>query len=154
MELLQMCKDIFDVLPKGTSIKEFFSEMRALKSSEQGNTDENFFNLCVHYLGGRSYNGFLDYSLFAIKLNVIYNNHCWLESDCSGKRMEEAIMRLLMDDRHDMWQNIPYALIDVAKGLPSDKKEAFWSDIVDALIDCVNIKGTGDISPTFKVLED
>lgn len=86
MKILQLCEDIFDELPGNTDIKSFFHHMRIKENSKKNNddnTDRGFFRFCSCYLGGREYNEFLDFSLFAIKLNAIYNKHCYLEQGCS-----------------------------------------------------------------------
>lgn len=162
MKVLRMCKDIFDGTPKGVSIKEFFQQMRKKKNGDK-NANKNFFHLCSHYLGGRSYNEFFDYSLFAIKLNYIHVKWCTMFKRDDGKwsqwvegtwaEMSKAILNLLADDRHDMWQNVPEEIGSVATLLEPELREPFWSDIVDATIECINVKGTGDISVTFVIKE-
>lgn len=150
MKILRMCKDIFDQTLNGTSIKEFFQEMRKAES----NSDREFFMLCIGYLGGRGYNEFLDYSLFAIKLNVIFNKYHLYTNVWS--RMREAITNLLFDDRHDYFQNGACELDDFAKGFKGeheDKAEEFWSLVVDGMIECINVNGTGDVSVNFTIPE-
>lgn len=156
MRVLQLCKDLFDKTPDGDSVKELFQEMREWDHApwQKGATymDKRFFELCSQYLGGRSYNKFLDYSLFAIKLNKIYNDHSSPGVDNKWERMEDAITNLLADDRHDMYQNVPYELEDVAETL-GDNQEGFWADVVDAMIDCINVEGTGDVAHNFYIEE-
>jgi hypothetical protein len=120
----------------------------------EDNTDRGFFMLCCNYLGGRGYNEFLDYSLFAIKLNQIFNDTN-LYSSGYGDRMREAISNLLHDDRHDMYQNIPCELDDYVKGFKKPEYVAkFWASVVDAMIDCINVAGTEDVSVNFTIRED
>lgn len=152
MRILDMLSDIFDKLPRPRqSVKGFIREQRA-----DLRTDVEFFNSIISYLGGRGYNEFLDYSLLAIKLNAIYNKHCFLVEGTWDK-MQEAISKLLTDDRHDLWQNLPYHLGDISEAIQkkngSEKAAAFWSDVVDALIDCINVNGTGDISVNLTIEE-
>jgi hypothetical protein len=156
MRVLQLCKDLFDKTPDGDSVKELFQEMREWDHApwQKGATymDKRFFGLCSQYLGGRSYNKFLDYSLLAIKLNHIYNKYWTPGVDNKWESMRSAILNLLADDRHDMYQNIPYELEEVAETL-GDKQGEFWSDVVDAMIECINVEGTGDIAHTFEIEE-
>ena len=153
MKILNMLSDIFDELPKpGQGVKEFINEQRM--DSEKTNCA--FFHLVIQYLGGRSYNEFLDYSLLAIKLNAIYNKYCYGLG--AWDDMQKAILKLLTDDRHDLWQNLPYYLNDVSKALDKEKgseeADTFWLDIIMATIDCINVNGTGDISVNFIVKEE
>jgi hypothetical protein len=143
-----MCKDIFNESPT-TSIKQLFKDERS-----KLNDDRGFFNICATYLGGRSYNKFLDYSLFAIKLNRIWAKHCWLEKGSDWTEMWAAIMNLLTDDRHDMYQNVPYELDAAVKDMSDEKKVAFWGDVATTLIECINVNGTGDVSFRFRIDEE
>lgn len=158
MKVLEMCRDMFDKTPRGNSVKEFFRLQRELENAEieegEDNTDRGFFVLCCNYLGGRGYNEFLDYSLLAIKFNQIYNDTS-LYCSGYGSRMREAISNLLHDDRHDMYQNIPYELDDYVKGFKKPEDVAkFWASVVDAMIDCINVAGTEDVSVNFTIRED
>ena len=125
--------------------------MRKIETAKPDRDDRGFFRFCSQWLGGRGYNEFLDYSLFAIKLNHIYHEHDHPGIDNEWERMEEAITNLLADDRHDMYQNIPYELDDVAATLKDPAK--FWSDVVDAMIECINVHGTGDVAHKFIIEE-
>ena len=154
MKVFNMISDIFDKLPKPRqSVKGFIKEQR--KDSEE--TDCAFFNLMIQYLGGRSYNKFLDYSLLAIKFNAVYDKHCFLVPG-TWEETKKAILDLLADDRHDLWQNLPYRLDSISKAIEEkkgpEKVDAFWADVVDAVIDCINIEGTGDISVNFAIEEE
>ena len=157
MKLLQMCKDMFNEYPNQISIKEFFRQQRKKeneKINEDDNTDKGFFILCCNYLGGRGYNEFLDYSLFAIKLNYIFGKYRFDKgADFNWKDVKEAIIDLLMDDRHDMYQNIPCGIEEMLKDSSKEIQSKVYSDIVDSLIDCVNTEGTGNISHTFNIKE-
>jgi len=152
MKILQMFQDFFDEVPNTPKIKEFICKKR-----EDCGNDNNFFITLSIMLGGRSYNKFLDYSLFAIKLNAIHNKHCCSNGWVNGTwaEMKESLEDLLADDRHDMYQNVPYSLVRIAKALTKAGKDAdmFWKDVVDAMIQCVNINGTGDVSITYEVPE-
>ncbi len=158
MEILRLCKDLFGETPKGASIREFFQQMR-----KKYDSNRSFFMTCSQYLGGRSYNEFFDYSLFAIKLNHIHKKWCtsfrrddgkWSQwVDGSWEEMSKAILNLLADDRHDMWQNVPSELNNVAILLDAELQLFFWTDVVDAMIECINVRGTGDISVGFVIKE-
>lgn len=115
-------------------------------------TDKGFFYWIIQYLGGRSYNCYLDYSLFAIKINTIMDQfHTWKEGQ--NESMKEAVEDLLWDDRHDCWQNLPYSLERFVEPMEKEKQEIFWDLIVEAMIQCINVEGTGDVSPKFYVKE-
>lgn len=153
MKILDMLSDVFDELPGAhKGVKEFINEQ---KEDYEGTT-RDFFHLIIQYLGGRSYNEFLDYSLLAIKLNAIHDKHCFLVSGTS-EDVDKAITKLLTDDRHDLWQNLPYYMDDVAKAVEkkkgAEKANNFWIAVVDAVIDCVNVNGTGDVSVNFTIKE-
>ena len=153
MKIFNMLSGMFNKLPNpGQSVKGFIKEQRP-----NFGKDANFFNLMIRYLGSRSYNEFLDYSLLAIKLNAIYNKHCFLVEG-TWDEMQGAISKLLTDDRHDLWQNLPYYLDDASRAIEkkngAEKVSAFWADVVDALIDCINVNGTGDISVNFTIEEE
>lgn len=149
MKVLQLCTDLFDKAPTGSSINKFFQRMR----EEHKGGDKSFFHKCIQYLGGRGYNEFLDYSLFAIKLNVIFNKY-YLDSD-QWRPMREAITNLLFDDRHDYWQNGPSELTEFAEGFGDndDIKDSFWELVVDSMLECINVEGTEDVSVKFVIIE-
>lgn len=154
MKVLDMLSDVFDKLPRPRqSIKGFINEQR----KDNTGTDAEFFYLMIQYLGGRSYNRFLDYSLLAIKLNDIHDKHCFLVPGTS-EDIDQAVTKLLNDDRHDLWQNLPYYLEDITKAVEekhgADKVKAFWFDVVGAVVDCINVRGTGDVSVNFTIEEE
>lgn len=155
MRILQLAKDIFDQPFDGTSVKVFFQKRRKDWDMQKPNGDQAFFNFIIYYLGGRGYNEFLDYSLFAIKLKAIHAKYCYWVDGTFGE-IKDAIEHLLFDDRHDLYQNLPYNLERIAE-LSKDNKhyseEKFWSEIVDAVISCINVNGTEDISVTFNIPE-
>ncbi len=152
MKILELCKNLFGKTSGGANIKKFFQEMR--ETEKYYDNDRYFFMVCSQYLGGRGYNEFFDYSLFAIKLNSIHhklNSNGWVEG--SREKMTEVILDLLADDRHDMWQNTPLLLDKIATLLDSEMQGFFWSDVVDAMIRCINVYGTGDVSVNFVIKE-
>ena len=145
MKLLQMIKDIFGEMPDRPNIHEYFQKKR-----EEYDNDRGFFNFTIQYLGGRSYNKFLDYALFAVKLDGIYRKYLYWQ-DGTWEEMKEGIEDLLFDDRHDLWQNLPYILdrvIDIANGnenpISVEDVQNFWRDVTTAMIECINIEGTGN----------
>ena len=158
MKVVELLKDLFffseDVKIVESSIKKTFEHHRNLY-----NDDKRFFNAVIHYLGGRGYNEFLDYSLFATKLNVIFEKHWYdIPENIMDKyeRIEEhpcseAVTGLLFDDRHDLYQNLPYQLDDIEKG--QENKEEFWKKVTNALIECINVNGTEDVSCAWKINE-
>jgi len=155
MKVLKMCQDMFGKSPE-KSIKEFFQDMRDLHIFEEG-SDRTFFEFCVGYLGSRGYNEFLDYSLFALKLLAYLRAEDPCVSTKGTSEMMMAIEKLLYDDRHDMYQNIPYHLDDFVadfKESHKDKVSEFWEYVVDSLIECINVHGTGDVTHKFFIKEE
>ena len=149
MKLLQMFRDMFGQLPDIPDVHEFMHSKR-----KEYDNDHKFFHLIIQFLGGRSYNCFLDYSLFAIKLNYIHDK-CIPNSYNTWEKMKEGIDYLLADDRHDLWQNLPYVLDDVIKEdehqpISEVGIEKFWAAVVTAIIECINVEGTGDRSISIK----
>ena len=152
MLILQLCKDMFDEMPNVPDIHKFFHTKR-----EEYNDDRKFFLSVIQFLGGRSYNNFMDYSLLAIKLTYIHNKYI-PRSYHTWEHMKDGIEYLLGDDRHDLWQNLPYILDDVIKGTKeiigpqfSDEQiNKFWEAVVTAIIECINTDGTGDKSVQIK----
>lgn len=153
MKLLDLCVDFFG---KDIKIERSFRRMIEAKRSAV-NDDEKFAYQLMAWLGARSYNEFLDYSLLAIKLNKIFDkmmfdipDPCWDD----GGPIKETIEHLLYDDRHDMYQNVPCYLGSIYKDMPnSSSKKVFWTVITNALIECINVKGTGDVSAEFIITE-
>jgi len=157
MKILRLCKDMFNMMPStdetgAPSIKALFIDRWQDLVKNQGRTHRDVFSFYCQFLGGRGYNEFLDYSLFAIKLNHLYNKHSTPSVDNKWRRMEEAITNLLADDRHDMYQNVPYELEDVAETF--DDPEKFYEDVLWAMIACINTEGTGDIAHRFVIEEE
>ncbi|MCK4528835.1 hypothetical protein KAW18_15815 [candidate division WOR-3 bacterium] len=155
MELLQLCNEMF----KDTKILPKFRDMIADKKIICDN-DQKFSHYLISYLGSRSYNKFLDYSLLATKLNYIFSNmkgisaESWYGTEGDEGTIKELIGDLLYDDRHDLWQNMPYYLEDIYKNMEKGPdKENFWKYIVNAIIDCINVHGTNDVSASFIVEE-
>lgn len=156
MKILRLVKDLFgDVAFEAgiTDIKNIFQKQR-----EKYDDDGRFFNCIIQYLGGRGYNDFLDYSLFAIKMHLILAPYWWRnfgEENYPGDEnpCTDIVTDLLFDDRHDLWQNMPYCLDDIHKALTNEESVDMWKRIVDAIIECINVKGTGDVSVNFVVKE-
>lgn len=156
MLILRMIKDMFNEMPTTPDIYKYFQSKR-----EEVKNDRKFFMDVIQYLGGRSYNKFLDYSLFAIKIVGIYRKYLYWHDTAWHTLHDEdgdgVVNRLLFDDRHDLWQNLPYILDDAINKANADKKpitienvNAFWSAIVTALIECINLDGTSDASVHIK----
>jgi hypothetical protein len=133
MKVLEFFNNCFGAMPRTPNLKHELE----LQLKELG--PEKFFSLVIMYLGGRGYNEFLDYSLFFLKLRKIFED-C---SDIEEKETELFLIsdqlchRLLWDDRHDLYQNLPYILEE----LPYNR----YDKVCVALIESFNPKGTGDI---------
>lgn len=148
MKVLEMVNSIFpNAVIKG-SIKGVFMNERKIMED-----DERFFNMIIQYLGGRGYNNFLDYSLLTIKMRHILDPVWWnVEKD--GENVCRAlVMLILLDDRHDLWQNMPYYMDDICKAAGPEMATLLRSQTLDAVIDCISVDGVGDVSMNFTVEE-
>lgn len=155
MKLLELYKHMLGdmkVLPS-------FREMVINKRTEYNN-DLKFCNHLINCLGSKDYNNFLDYSLLAIKLNHMLKHMrgvpdiLWFGEDEDEGLIKEVINDLLYDDRHDLYQNMPYILEDIyTKIKDGPEKDVFWKCIVNIIIECINVHGTGDVSTSYSVKE-
>jgi hypothetical protein len=135
MKVLQLMEDCFEQLPKTSNLALFLFQRAKVLGYE------NFFNLFIQYVGGRGYNQFLDYGLFALKLNNIFGKEI-----IDGKFIApEMTFSLLHDDRHDLYQNLPY-------GIQKCKIENKWKLATIALIESFNENGTGDVKCLSKMI--
>lgn len=157
MKLLQLYKDMFGDGKVLSKFRDAIKEKRSLQ-----NDDRKFANFLINWIGGRSYNGFLDYSLLAIKMNRLFSNEmrhaipsiCWFGKDGDIGDIKDLIGDLLWDDRHDLYQNMPYILDRIYKEMKDGPgKSHFWTLITDAIIDCINVHGTGDVAFKFHIPE-
>ena len=154
MKLLELCKHMFGDMEMSPRFRDMVINKRI-----EYNNDLGFSHHLLGWLGGRSYNNFLDYSLLAIKLNYMFGhmksvpNVLWFGKDEDMGLIKELINHLLYDDRHDLWQNMPYILGEIyIKIKEGPEKDNFWKHIVNAIIDC-NVNGTGDVSASYIVEE-
>lgn len=132
MKILQLFKDCFNKLPDTPDIYLFL-----LNEAEEDY--KKFFNHFIQYVGGKSYNEFLDYSLLIVKLIKICNKYSNEIYKIKNNDIYKFILNRLIDDRHDLWQNLLYILDDLKSIKDIDKEFAI------ALIESFNSKGTGDI---------
>lgn len=142
MKLLQLFADAGWEFPKSPWIKDYF-----LNKFKNEGEDEFLKNL--YWFGSRSYNEFLDYSLFAIKISNFYakSNYKFVEEYDSFKDIEDIIIYLLFDDRHDMYQNVPYCLNRIINGMQEEKdKKEFKIFLCCAFIESINVHGDGDVA--------
>lgn len=157
MKILQLCKDMFG----GIKIVSKFHHMIANKRLEYKENDQQFCNYLISWLGGRSYNNYLDYSLLAIKMNYMFehmkgiNEDSWFGTKGNDVGdIKELINDLLYDDRHDLYQNMPYILERIYKDMEKGPdKDNFWTNIVNRIIECINVHGTKDASVHFSIEE-
>lgn len=142
MLLLQAFKDMWDELPNDPNIKKYL----ASKNKELGS--RKFCSTMLYWFGNRSYNKFLDYSLLAIKFANWYTHRVKTKNDTDDAYIicRDIVTHLLWDDRHDMWQNIPY-LIDKL-----DVDISFYNLLAQWIIECFNVYGTGDLSVKWNLL--
>ena len=155
MKLLELYKE----LSNNTTVFTNFKEMVAIRRKEEDD-DRKFCYYLLNVLGCRSYNEFLDYSLIAIKINSLFKsmkgipNVCWFGNNKNKGLIKKLIEDLLYDDRHDLYQNMIYALDEIYKQIKEkETKDFFWGSIVDILIDCINTEGTEDVSANFVIKE-
>ena len=120
-----------------------------------------FVKQMLGVFGGRGYNQFLDYPLIAVKLNQLFceqNRYKWKDERVDDKDWfdlaSECVKLLLWDDRHDLYQNLPYTLDDLYKLAKEDLAGTFWHDIAKILIESFNCDGSGNICHKFEVEEN
>jgi len=151
MKVLQLLNAIFKDAQVQLSVKEEFQHQREIRGD-----DRAFFEMVIQYLGGRGYNEYLDYSLFAVKLAKIFSDSS--VNSVPGANglspQDEAVISLLYDDRHDLWQNLPYSLASIANDMedPEEQKQ-FYTNVVSAMIECINVSGTGNVAHKFHIKE-
>lgn len=151
MKLLQLFADAGWEFPKSPRIKEYFYN----KLKREG---EDEFLKVLYWLGSRGYNELLDYSLFAIKISnhlsrQRYSFDQYFEFD--KVVIDNLIPELLFGDRHDLSQNAPYYFNDIIKSLENeDDKKKFKEFLCNAIIECINVNGTGDTIFKMSVKED
>jgi hypothetical protein len=151
MRLLELLNSLFGEVQIQTSVRGIIQEERA-KTAD----DKEFFLLLIQYIGGRGYNNFLDYGLYALKLKELLDPlwFCAAENTSKEPPARHAIDSLMYDDRHDLWQNLPYSIQEIESCLPTEEeKKLFMGNVLDALIECINVRGTGDTMFTSIVKE-
>lgn len=142
MKLLESFSNAFDDTPK-SSVKLFLAKQREKLG------DADFVQTMFSFYGGRGYNQFLDYKLLAIKFAVMLDKF-----HLDGyEKVYEIVSHLFFDDRHDMYQNIPYYLQDLIE-LNVERKKDILSSVAYALIDCFNVNGTEDINSENFVIKE
>jgi len=115
----------------------------------QHNPDHCFYWF-LGFLGGRGYNQFLDYGLLLLKVSQYFKGIMW-----NGDFLEEYTKTiadlyhfLMFDDRHDLWQNLPYALDKMIPGFSVNDEDSrdmgVYLKLCEMLIECINEDGTGD----------
>ncbi len=146
MKLLKALQDAFGKLPTEPDVIAFLRAQR----DEMGG--EDFSGLFFSMFCGRGYNQFVDYGAMALKLARLIHVDLWdhvqsANTPHAGERhcVGEMVCKLLFDDRHDCYQNVPYYIADFIKANPKLDVMAFWLSISDILIDSFNIHGTGDL---------
>lgn len=150
MELLEALKMAFDVLPDTINVRDFLRK----KQCEFGS--EAFSLVMFDVFCARRYNSFMDYGSMALKISRMFadrypyykplsTNDCDNDESCAHLIVD----RLLFDDRHDCYQNVPYLLEDFIKSnidsFGDKEKDEFWTLIANILITSFNCSGTSDI---------
>jgi hypothetical protein len=114
MKLLEALRESEIGIPKNGRVK---SHLRYYRGKESVGS-KAFCITMFSWFGGRVYNQFLDYSLLAIKVAYIFRDFNYdLYSKIEWKDKKDLVEYLLYDDRHDLWQNAPYILERMEKGL-------------------------------------
>ena len=137
MKLRSALKDAFSKPPPTPDIKAFLREQR----NELGG--EGFSHTFFNMFRGRRYNQFVDYGAMALKLTKLINSLDYSidPSDHDRSFASLIVEKLLFDDRHDCYQNVPYIIADFIKV----NQDVFWLSVSNILIDSFNENGTGDI---------
>jgi hypothetical protein len=143
MKLLNGLHMAFGSLPGDGKIKDFLRLQAVVMGSEE------FCDTMCRLFGANKYNQFMDYGLLAIKLAHFY---IW-EKRCFSSSADSYYHYLIADDRHDMWKNVPVCIDKLAIQYPAHS-EMIWSFFSKALIDCLNVHGTGDVAHLISLPED
>ena len=120
----------------------------AISEERQNIGDEEFVLKMVYWTGGRSFNLFLDYGLMALKVKSLEEElNLYLEPVGNNHPpVRNIVDEYLWDDRHDIYQNVPYYLGEIKGQLPTKEWKVFIHRFADALLESFNPAGTGDIS--------
>lgn len=140
-DLLESFDLAFSEIPKKPDIYTFFMEM----VDKLGH--EKFSRRMLYTYGSRSYNNYLDYQLLACKFANLFDklaNSTWTTNfssemnnfvgDC-WEEVDDIVTNLFFDDRHDMYQNIPYSLDKISEKFSASDKEKLWEKISNILIE-------------------
>jgi len=106
-----------------------------------GEMPQDAFYQIIRYLGNRVYNCFLDYGALLLRLTrflttsdlVIYDSAMW-------DRLHRIFYYLMLDDRHDLYQNLPGKLEEFGT---TDELQ-YWNRLCHILVSCINESGTYD----------
>jgi len=103
-------------------------------------TQDAFYQI-IRYLGNRGYNCFLDYGQLLLKLTrFLITSDLVKYSSELHKRLHQLYYYLMLDDRHDLYQNLPYELEKVEV---TDETQ-YWYQLSRILVACLNEDGTFD----------
>lgn len=149
MNIFRLCEDMFESMPNKINIKEFFKE----KAAEMGDSRKAFYTM-IDWIGGRSYNQFLDYGLFALKFIQICREKEFYWDIKEWEPVREAVSYLLFDDRHDVGGNAGSRIGKVGGQLNDEKQVHFYDLLTTALIECINVNGTEDQAYKFTIKEE
>jgi len=151
MKLLQLFSQAFEEVPKPYErVKDFLQRKR----EELG--DKKFVSRMIYWTGCRSFNRFEEHGLLALNLANFFNFtfSCFNTLDFSEVVIKELVGEYLFDDRHDIYQNIPYTLEEILKASTEEEKEEILAFFAKIYIDCFNPNGTAETSSLWKYPEE
>ena len=106
-----------------------------------GEMPQDAFYQMIRYLGNRVYNCFLDYGALLLRLTryMITSDIVVYDSDLH-KRLHQMYYYLTLDDRHDLYQNLPGEL----ERVKTTDELQYWNRLCHILVSCINESGTYD----------
>lgn len=143
MNNLRMLRDMFGDVPIPSSIKQ------ACLDHTRGTGYKEKAGFLLYWFGCRSHNQYLNYGYLLLKLvKHLRTIRPHIEFYNYPKPHDSLVVRLayylLLDDRHDLWQNLPLCLESVISSLPFTDRDGHWEAIYHIVIDCINERGTGN----------
>ena len=115
----------------------------------QQHNPKHCFHTFLGFIGCRSYNQFLDYGLLLVRLSKYIDNRDRAISYANSDKkhldaLADLYFRLMFDDRHDLWQNLPCILDTLIPAWRSDS--LVCRELCEILVSCINNDGTGNKS--------
>jgi hypothetical protein len=99
--------------------------------------DKSFCDFCLYWFGGRSLNRYMCYDSLAIDLARYVRR---LSFSTNYGALMEGVSKLLWDDRHDLYQNLPYHIEDFLKESP-ELEDEFYAMLKKAILKALDPHG-------------